>query len=123
MPRLSTALPRRRQCGTVARRWIEEQLGDDVAPRPLLDLQLVVTELVSNAYQHGEGEMTLVLEVGPAAFHVEVIDEGRGAALEIREQKEFGPGGLGLRLVDTLSSAWGAYEGTTHVWADVPRTR
>lgn len=49
---------------------------------------------------------------------VEVVDEGQGAAIKIRED---GPelGGWGLRLVDLLTVSWGAYEGTTHVWADI----
>jgi hypothetical protein len=28
-------------------------------------------------------------------------------------------GGRGLRIVAALADAWGAYEGTTHVWADI----
>jgi hypothetical protein len=50
------------------------------------------------------------------------MDDGEGAAVQIREE---GPelGGWGLKLVDKLALTWGAFEGTTHVWADLPADR
>ncbi|HEY2653884.1 MAG TPA: hypothetical protein VGI50_18320 [Solirubrobacteraceae bacterium] len=28
--------------------------------------------------------------------------------------------GRNLRIVDQLATTWGAFEGTTHVWAELP---
>jgi anti-sigma regulatory factor (Ser/Thr protein kinase) len=121
MSRVSTHLPRRRDCAGIARRWVEQNVGAELDRGTLSDLQLLVTELVNNAYLHGEGQITVFIDPVPEAIRVEVVDQGTGAALEICEQKEFGPGGQGLRLVEALSDRWGAFEGTTHVWADLPR--
>jgi hypothetical protein len=42
-----------------------------------------------------------------------MIDDGEHAGLTVRS-------GHGLQIVEALAAAWGVYEGTTHVWADVP---
>jgi anti-sigma regulatory factor (Ser/Thr protein kinase) len=84
------------------------------------ETKLVVSELVDNAYLHGDGEIHLMLEPREDHVLVEVVDHGQGAALKIPERGPDGFGGFGLRLVDQLASAWGAHEGTTHVWAELP---
>jgi anti-sigma regulatory factor (Ser/Thr protein kinase) len=128
-------LPRHPRCGARARRWLEQQIGHSADESTLDDLKLVATELVDNAYLHGRGRIVLKLLRTTDAFRVEVIDQGEAAVIEIREaaaeqaaEQPAGPacaerleeGGRGLMLVDAISSAWGAYEGTTHVWAEVP---
>jgi anti-sigma regulatory factor (Ser/Thr protein kinase) len=113
------ALPRDPACGWQARRWIEQQVGASTDQATLDDLKLVATELVDNAFVHGRGQITLKLLRTTDAFRVEVIDEGQDAAIEIQNQP-VEVGGRGLMLVDGVSSAWGAHEGTTHVWAEVP---
>jgi len=112
-------LPRDRSCGVRARRWIERQAGPEIARETLDDLKLVATELVDNAYLHGRGRIVLKLLRTTDAFRVEVIDEGEDAVIEI-SRAPAQTGGRGLRLVDALAASWGAYEGTTHVWAEVP---
>jgi anti-sigma regulatory factor (Ser/Thr protein kinase) len=115
---IETRLPRTRECAAIARRLVEEHLG--AAPNQRLDdLKLVVTELVDNAYLHGRGEIALMLRTNGLFVRVEVVDEGRGAAIRIRDRPADEAGGFGLKLVEQLSTAWGAYEGTTHVWAEV----
>lgn len=125
-------LPRHPACGARARRWLEQQLGPTIDERTLDDLKLVATELVDNAYLHGRGRIVLKLLRTSDAHRIEVIDQGEDAVIEIREAAEQEPserpgaefrpdqGGRGLMLVDAVSSAWGAFEGTTHVWAEVP---
>jgi anti-sigma regulatory factor (Ser/Thr protein kinase) len=117
---IEARLPRNRDCGAIARRLVERHFGTQVSTAALDDLKLVVSELVDNAYLHGEGEIRLTMRGHGHAVHLEVLDEGEGAAIEIRETQPQPGGGFGLKLVETLSSAWGAYEGTTHVWALVP---
>jgi anti-sigma regulatory factor (Ser/Thr protein kinase) len=111
-------LPRDRSCAAVARRTIEQHTAD-LDTETLGDLKTVASELVDNAYLHGEGQIRLKLDRSPDRIRVEVIDEGRGAAVLVNQQPTC-EGGFGLRIVDELSGAWGAYEGTTHVWAEIP---
>jgi anti-sigma regulatory factor (Ser/Thr protein kinase) len=115
---LELELPRERTCGLIARRAVEEQAGDGLPERFVDDLKLVVTELVDNAYLHGNGRIWLTLAREGGRLRVEVVDEGEGAAMEVNPTPS-AHGGYGLRIVETLSTAWGAFEGTTHVWADL----
>jgi anti-sigma regulatory factor (Ser/Thr protein kinase) len=109
-------LPRERICAAIARRLVAEHYGTELTREKLDDLRLVVSELVDNAYLHGEGRIRLKLQRVDQAVHVEVMDEGTNASIKIRRLGARS-GGHGLRLVDHLCSAWGAYEGSTHVWA------
>jgi anti-sigma regulatory factor (Ser/Thr protein kinase) len=112
-------LPRTRDRAAIARRLIEEHVGPRAGGESLDDLKLVVTELVDNAYLHGRGEIHFRLRSRGDRVRVEVIDEGHGAAVRITERGLDEVGGFGLKLVDQVSTAWGAYEGTTHVWAEL----
>jgi anti-sigma regulatory factor (Ser/Thr protein kinase) len=112
-------LQHQRVCGAVARRLVEERYGDQLDGGTLDDLKLVVSELVYNAYLHGEGRIRLRLQARHEHVRVEVMDEGRNASIKIRRIGARG-GGSGLRLIDHLCSRWGAFEGGTHVWAELP---
>jgi two-component sensor histidine kinase len=111
-------LPRQRTCGVVARRIVESEYGAWLDSRTLEDLKLVVSELATNAYLHGIGRIRLKLEADEGRVRVAVMDEGQGATIKIRQVGA--GGGNGLRLVDHLCSRWGAFEGSTHVWAELP---
>lgn len=79
---------------------------------------MVLSELVNNAFVHGQGAIRLRVSHRHDRLRIEVIDEGSGAAIHIADHAP--DGGSGLRIVDQLARRWGAYEGTTHVWADLP---
>ena len=81
-----------------------------------------MTELVSNAVVHGEGRVTLRARCVADGVRVEVVDEGEGQAARIRAlaPPSGSTSGRGLRIVEASSRRWGAHEGTTHVWAEVP---
>jgi anti-sigma regulatory factor (Ser/Thr protein kinase) len=111
-------LPRERSCAALARRLVDEQYHDTLDVRTLDDLKLVVSELVDNAYIHGTGRIRIKVAPHRGWVRVEVLDEGEGAAIKIRALGASG-GGHGLRLVDHLCSEWGAFEGSTHVWAEL----
>jgi anti-sigma regulatory factor (Ser/Thr protein kinase) len=114
-------LPRSPDAGRQARAFVERHCGTDVADRVVRDAKLLATELVNNAVIHGEGRITLRAQIRDDAIRVEVIDEGSGNVPAIREEGEGDePGGRGLRIVEALSARWGTFEGTTHVWADIP---
>ncbi|MFI6019035.1 ATP-binding protein [Streptomyces sp. NPDC051287] len=66
---------------------------------------LAVSELVTNAVVHGEGEVVLRITVAFDVVRVSVTDHNLAPAV----LKEAGPdaeSGRGIRLVDAVSDAW-----------------
>ena len=114
---LRVALAREPSCGASARRLLEAHLAQHPAGM-LLDAKTVVSELVNNAFIHGRGAIELRVSHRLNRLRIEVIDEGAGAKVRITDRGV--EGGQGLRVVDELAWRWGAREGTTHVWADLP---
>ncbi|GAA0612190.1 ATP-binding protein [Streptomyces crystallinus] len=77
------------------------------------DIVLAVSELVTNAVQHGHGEGTLTVRYDAGALHIEVADHNRAPAT-VRMAREDDVSGRGLLLVDALAEKWGvSNEGTT----------
>ncbi|HEX8105610.1 MAG TPA: ATP-binding protein [Solirubrobacteraceae bacterium] len=114
-------LPRSDAAAALARREVERRFGAVVADETLEDAKVVVSELVANALVHGDGAVTLRGGLQDARLRLEVSEEGSGPAPAVREDDEDDEddSGWGLRVVDALSLRWGAYEGTTHVWAEL----
>jgi anti-sigma regulatory factor (Ser/Thr protein kinase) len=111
-------LPRERICTTLARRLVEQEYDQALDAPVVQDLKLVVSELVDNAYVHGEGRIRMRLQRRPESVLVEVMDDGRDVPIGIRKLGVRG-GGHGLRLVDHLCTGWGSVAGTAHVWAEL----
>ena len=110
------------EAGWRARQAVRERFADTLPAQTVIDLTAVVTELINNAVAHGPQQpITLVLTVGPETIRGEVADRGNPAATipEIREAND--KGGRGLEVVDKLTSRWAVYEGSTHVWFEMPR--
>lgn len=78
-----------------------------VGPQAVETAVLLVTELVSNAVEHGGGTAVVVADVDPTRLRVAVADSdprlptARLAAIDAER-------GRGLLLVEALSSRWGA---------------
>jgi anti-sigma regulatory factor (Ser/Thr protein kinase) len=93
-----------------------------LAPEILEDLQLVVSELVTNSVKFGpKRSITLSLLIGgDGLVRGEVIDEGDGelARVEMFPEPSL-DGGWGLHLVDRVATRWGVHDGSTHVWFEV----
>lgn len=76
------------------------------------DATVVVSELVTNAIQHGSGPVTLVLMFDGGVLHGAVTDHGHGLPVltRIPEEEPDAPGdenGRGLPIVDALVDRWG----------------
>ncbi|WP_410673351.1 ATP-binding protein [Amycolatopsis sp. cmx-4-68] len=106
------------------REWVRQQLAD-VGQAHVEDALLVVTELVTNAYEHGDGPSRLELRrhIDPCLITIEVTDTTDAQPVVGRSRMP-GPRGRGLQLVDVLSTGWGtrySHErpGKT-IWARVP---
>jgi PAS domain S-box-containing protein len=110
-----------------ARQALAEFIGDDLPKQKVYDLQLLVSEVVTNSVRHGgarQGEH-VDLRVALSADHVrlEVRDPGpgfHGITPELPASER--GGGYGLYLVDLWAEDWGVTgsEGTC-VWFEVPR--
>jgi len=97
-----------------------------LSPDVLEDLQLVVSELVTNSVKFGpKRPITLALAIGGDGIVAgEVIDQGDGAEAKVEMTTE--PtiiGGWGLHPVDPVAHRWGVREGSTHVWFEIGPNR
>jgi hypothetical protein len=61
----------------------------------------------------------VTLAIGKETIRGEVADQGNPAAA-IPEIKDANERGGGLAVVDKLTSRWAVYEGSTHVWFEMP---
>jgi anti-sigma regulatory factor (Ser/Thr protein kinase) len=100
-----------------ARHHVRETLGSLTDADTLSRTELVVSELVTNSVRHGAGQpITLHLSADDGGgVDGQVEDHGRGV-VAMRERDAGRVGGLGLVVVDQLTSAWGVHADTTHVW-------
>jgi len=93
-----------------------------LSPAVLEDLQLVVSELVTNSVKFGpKRPITLALAIGgDGIVKGQVIDQGDGERAKVQMSVE--PtldGGWGLHLVEQVAQRWGVEEGSTHVWFEI----
>jgi anti-sigma regulatory factor (Ser/Thr protein kinase) len=107
-----------------ARRAIEEHFASEIDRAMLASVELLTTELVSNAVRHGgAGErqtVVLHLAVAPERLRVEVCDPGAG--FEPGRPTPYGEGGYGLFLVSEVSSRWGvSHEDGNCCWFELDR--
>lgn len=91
------------------------------------DLEVVVGELVANAYRHAGTRFTVSLCYSDQMLTVEVSDGSRGLPLPgpplgPDEESRTLATGRGLLIVETLVSAWGTRSapGGKIVWAELP---
>jgi anti-sigma regulatory factor (Ser/Thr protein kinase) len=96
--------------------------AEDLTTERLYDLQLLVTEVVSNAVRHGSRDgdsVEVAYERCGDELQVSVVDAGRGVSVPtVRARSSRGSSGRGLRLVQRLSDEWAAEIRSGHraVW-------
>lgn len=98
-------LPPDPQAAALARRHLSTALSG-MAEEALGVLQLLVTEVVTNALRHGSHPITLRLSEHAAGVLCEVGDGGVGLPRQ-RTPQALDTGGRGLQIVDALAAAWG----------------
>lgn len=104
-----------------ARRTVSRQLQAWGITAQIDDLQLLVSELVTNALQHVGGPIGLLLVTTPRGLRVEVCD---GNAIDLpthAEANDFALGGRGVPLIAAVASQWGVVSsgnGKT-IWAEL----
>jgi CheY-like chemotaxis protein len=108
--------------GSRARRFVTEALERWDCEEALDTVQLLVSELVTNAVVHAASAPKVAVLLLPSAVRVEVADEAHQAPVH-REAGEADESGRGMFLLDELSSSWGvdATPSGKTVWFEVPR--
>jgi anti-sigma regulatory factor (Ser/Thr protein kinase) len=109
-----------------ARRSVLSQLASDTPQTTASNVELLVSELVTNSVVHAEvgPSLTLTVElvIGDDRLRISVIDPGSRLEPQILPPDPDRVGGNGLCLVDELSETWGvARDGTrgTRVWCEI----
>jgi signal transduction histidine kinase len=94
-----------------------QDLEEELKPRNE-DVALIISELVSNSVRHSSGpEVEVTIELSADSIRIEVRDSGPCFSADVDRAD-----GLGLKIVEKLSSAWGI-DGTDgcRVWAELAR--
>ncbi len=101
----------------IARRHV----GTELADWPNVDdIQLVASELTTNAIQHGGPPIHLALDLIGNRLRLGVTSTARGSTPQLRTAGDDDENGRGLAIVDELCDQWGwELEGERiRVWAD-----
>ena len=113
-------LPADVQAPALARQAVRRELHDSLGTDELADIQLMVSELVTNSVLHSApraGDVTLEVDANHP-IRVMVSDRGDEFSLD----HGGGTGGWGLALVERLSDRWGLARGDgTRVWFEMDR--
>lgn len=93
-----------------------------IAPDWLVhDAELILTELVTNAIQHADPPIEVVLRVGDDDLTIEVSDHSPGSPPCQQPPDINRIGGWGLAILATVTAAWGftAHHDHKVVWAQL----
>ena len=109
-----------------ARRWVSTVASGRLAPEQEANLQLVMSEVVTNALRHGAPGERIDLAVTPKEqfLCVQVYDDGPGLAPRPRALEPEDHGGFGLFFVEQLTRRWGMTRENrrTRVWFELDYT-
>jgi anti-sigma regulatory factor (Ser/Thr protein kinase) len=106
-----------------ARAYANEQTQGS-SPNAADVVELLVSELASNAVAHAGTPFTVSVECDNQAIRVEVSDTGNGAPC-VRPPDPLASNGRGLQLLGALADSWGVdpHEPGKTVWFLVGTTR
>ena len=106
------------------RRWAATELAD-LGDDHLSDVMLVAVELVTNAFDHGDGPRLIRMSRTrtPCRVNIEVEDSNCLPVTLGRSRLDSANRGRGLVIVDKLADSWGAVlhleAETKTVWAQI----
>ncbi|MEU3623821.1 anti-sigma regulatory factor [Amycolatopsis coloradensis] len=119
LPVVSLPLPVDVTAPAIARQAVRATLVslgfDDLAAD---DILLATSELVTNAFEHGEKPDRLEVEYAEGRLTLRVFDSGSGRP-KLKEPSPMAARSRGLQLVHALSDDWGhePCDGGKYVWA------
>jgi anti-sigma regulatory factor (Ser/Thr protein kinase) len=103
--RFVLVLPRDANAPSIARHRTAAAVDHLLSDRRRADLALLVSEVVSNAVLHGEGDIMLIVGTHSDLVRIEVRDGN--PELPQTTASTGAHGGFGLRLLSQLSATWG----------------
>ncbi|MEU9030894.1 ATP-binding protein [Streptomyces sp. NPDC048383] len=99
-------------------RRVVSALLHHLGPDSLVDTaELVVSELVTNALEHGKGEVQVSVVLTATHVRLAVSSARTGGRPEVRVAAPDDESGRGLALVEALSDEWGTTANGTETWA------
>jgi len=108
--------------GHEIRAWISSAVSGHDCPVDTADAALVVTELFSNACQHGPvgGQVLVGYCLWRKGARLVVCDGGGPGTPRLVQDSDLAEGGRGLHVVDSLAARWGSFRlaGVQAVWCD-----
>jgi anti-sigma regulatory factor (Ser/Thr protein kinase) len=111
-------LERRPDAARAARGAVRDLCANRLADELVTDVELVVSELVTNAVTHGAGEITLTVTLVRDGVTLSVLDEGDGRP-RLRDVGTGSGHGRGLALVASLVDEWQVREAPGGVGKEV----
>jgi anti-sigma regulatory factor (Ser/Thr protein kinase) len=124
-PRLELYLPATRRAVAQARAAVDGLEALDRHPGVRFAVRLLVTELFTNALEHGvrgdDARVRVAVAIEPTHVRAEVADPGPGFdAGAVAMPDPDGESGRGLAFLDALASRWGiARKGENCVWFEL----
>jgi len=102
--------------GGLARVALREHFAGGLRRATFADLELVVSELVTNAIEHGRGTVQVEVSHSVPEVRGSVSDRGSGFDYALRDLGGTQDRGRGLAIVNALVTDWGIRRGSTQVW-------
>lgn len=99
-----------------ARAAVRERFAGVLGRATISDLELVISELVTNGFEHGRGAIRVEVSLKNGELNGAVSDEGNGFDYELRDVAGHELRGRGLAVIDALVPRWGIRRGSTQVW-------
>ena len=106
----SVRLPPEAASAGVARRFVEQAIGEIVRPASLDVVVLLTSELVTNAIVHAGTPVEVLVRDLQGWIQVEVFDSGQQVPVVV-DGVLMSKSGRGLPIVAALSEAWGVHPG------------
>lgn len=105
-----------------ARKTVGDQLWAWGLPELVDDAELITSELVTNAIEHGDGSIELRMYALDDRVRISVLDQNLGSLPRVIADRGLEVGGRGLSLIEQISVAWGhdVIDGSKEVWAELP---
>jgi anti-sigma regulatory factor (Ser/Thr protein kinase) len=123
------AVPASPQAPARVRSELRERLHETLDPGTASDLQLLLSEVVTNAVRYGgmgrQASIGVQIQIDDDIVSAQITDSGRGFVPDQppRPRVERSAGGFGLYLLDLLSTRWGVERNETgfRVWFRLAR--
>ena len=87
----------------------------------LPDVQVLASELVTNAVLHAAGDIELRLKLSDNHLRIEVTDPVNDCLPVLHPRPPRAEGGYGLHIVNAIAQTWGCdpLDGHKTVWAEI----